>query len=202
MATAAQIKLMKARRDAAKSALMYFKKIKGVRSTNNPFAFTTDNDQNTLDGYRDDSNRSNTIMQSFEDASRTGLGNCDEKARICYASLIGNPRITGNSNVTHAESVGYDHIYVLVTDAPVQPAVNLNTLGVTAMVVDGWTEDWYFPNLSWLAAVRNGLTHGVPNPRQTYVRIQIAAHLLGPYTDSKGNAIVLPNLPYGDLQTT
>jgi hypothetical protein len=191
---------MKARRKAAESALKFFKKIKKVRSTNNPFAFTTAANQATLDAYRDAPDKSNTITQGFEDAARTGLGNCDEKARICYASLASNPRI-GGSIVTHAESVNYDHIFVLVTDAPVPPGVNLNTLGKTAMLVDGWTEDWYFPNLSVITALRNGLSNGVPNPRQTYVRIQIASHLLRGYTDPDGNPLVLDNFPEDDLDT-
>jgi hypothetical protein len=201
MASEAEIQVMKARRDAAKSALRFFKDIKGVRSTNNPFAGTTAEDQRTMNAYRRDRNRENTFAQSFEDAARTGLGNCDEKARICYASLIGNPRLQGNSIVTHAESVNYDHIYVVVSDEALEPQSNLSTLGKTVMIVDGWTEDWYFPNLSWGSAVRNGLTHGVPNPRQTYVRIQIASHLLGPYTDSEGNPLLLPSMPQGEIQT-
>jgi hypothetical protein len=182
---------------AAESALKFFKKKKKVRSTNNPFAFTTKADADRLDALRGDPDRPDTIAQTFEDAARTGLGNCDEKAKICYASLKGNPRITG-SHVTLAESINYDHVFVLVTDAPVAPSVNLNTLGETAMVVDGWTEDWYFPNLSWPSAVRHGLTHGLPNPRQTYVRIQIASHLLRSYTDPNGNPYTPDDMPLGD----
>jgi hypothetical protein len=178
VATAAQIKLMKTRRDAAKSALRFFKDIKGVRSTNNPFDFTTVEENRAFTNYR--RNNPNTITQRVEDAMRTGIGNCDQKARICLTSLMSNPLLVGNSTITLSESDNYDHVFVVVTDEPFEGLVNLRNLGKTAMIVDGWTEDWYFPNLSLGTALVNRLTY-VPNPRQIYVRIQLAAHLLQPY---------------------
>jgi hypothetical protein len=194
MPTGAQLTLMKARRDAAKSALKFFKKIKGVRSTNNPFAFTTNNDHQNLTNYR--RNNPDSVVQSFEDAVRTGLGNCDEKGRMCYAALVSNPRIHENSTVTLCEAINYDHVFVVVTDAPFANPVNLSDLDVTTMVVDGWTEDWYFPNLGVTAAILNGLAN-VPNPRQLYVRIQIRAHTFQSY----GNGNMVDLLNNGDLVT-
>ncbi len=180
MASGAEIALMKKRRDAAKSALKFFTKTRGVKSTNNPFAGTTNNDQRVLDSYRN--NNPDTITQSFEDAARTGIGNCDEKGRMCYAALVSNPMILGNSIVTLCSAINYDHVFVVVTDAPIGNPAKVSRLGKTLMVCDGWTQDWYFPNLSLITAKVNGLGY-VPNPRQIYVRIQVAAHLFKPYFD-------------------
>jgi len=178
MPTNAELALMKIRKNAARSATKFFKQVKTVRSTNNPFAFTTAADQLILNQYRN--NNPDTIVQAFHDAASTGIGNCDEKGRICYAALRSNPLILGNSHVSLVQAVNYDHVFVVVADAQVAGQINLNQLGVTAMIVDGWTEDWYFPNISFIDAKLNSLGN-TPNPRQLYVRIQIENHQFEPY---------------------
>lgn len=178
MPTPTELALMTSRRKAAHSATKFFKKIKSVRSTNNPFAFTTPTDQLTLNQYRN--NNPDTIVQAFDDAAGTGIGNCDEKGRICYAALRSNPTILQNSHVSLVEAVNYDHVFVVVADAQVAAATDLQQLGVTAMIVDGWTEDWYFPNINVITAKLNSLGN-TPNPRQLYVRIMIEKHQFQPY---------------------
>lgn len=178
MPTQQQINLMNTRKQAAKSALKFFKEKKGVRSTNNPFAFTTAANQATLDHYRD--NNPDTIVQSFEDAASTGIGNCDEKGRMCYSSLASNPMLNVGSVVTLCSAINYDHVFVVVADAAVGGATNLVQLGKTAMIVDGWTEDWYFPNLGLVDSKWNNLGN-TPNPRQLYVRNKISTHQFEAY---------------------
>lgn len=178
MPTQAQINTMNTRKNAAKSALKFFSDKKGVRSTNNPFAFTTATDQATLDHYRN--NHANTIVQAFDDAATTGIGNCDEKGRMCYASLASNPMLTAGSVVTMCSAINYDHVFVVVADAAVGGATNLVQLGLTAIIVDGWTQDWYFPNLGLIDAKWNGLGN-TPNPRQLYVRNKISTHQFQAY---------------------
>ena len=171
-----QIEVLKRRKNAAKSALRYFTDKKSVKSTNNPFAFTTDRDQDTLDDYRDDPDTENSIAQSFEDASHYGIGNCDEKGRICYASLQSNPLIASpHSYVTLLEAIDYDHVFVMVADIPITGRSQLKALPDTTMIVDGWTQDWYFPQLPWTTAKWYGFSN-IPNPRQLYVRTQIEKH--------------------------
>jgi hypothetical protein len=177
MPTPAELTLMNTRRNAARSATKFFKDIKGVKSTNNPFAHTTHADIQNLVTYR--TVGPNTIVDRFNAAATTGVGNCDEKGRICYAALTSNPLLNG-SVVTFCAAVNYDHVFVVVANAAVGAATNLAGLGLTAMIVDGWTEDWYFPNLGWLDAKMNGLGN-TPNPRQLYVRLQIEAHQLENY---------------------
>jgi hypothetical protein len=169
---------MQMRRDAAQNALRFFKEIKSVRSWNNPFDFTTAEEREIGERYRTDSPAS--VMQGFENAARTGLGNCEEKGAICYAALANNPMLLGNSSVWACGQNGnFNHAFVLVTDVRPENAFQnptlINDLDKTVMVCDGWTEDWYFPNLDPFTAVANGLAN-IANPRQMYVRNQLKAN--------------------------
>jgi hypothetical protein len=173
MVSDADIQTMKERKHGAASALKFFKDKHGVASTNNPFAFTTDADLDTLVYYRKHS--PDTIVDSFEDAARTGIGNCDEKGRMCYAALTSNPIIQRTSKVSLCRAINYDHVFVVVADQVVGNATRVGDLGLTAMIVDGWTEDWYFPNLNTFSAKWHNLGN-TPNPRQLYVRVQVERH--------------------------
>ena len=73
--TNVQIEVLQRRKNAAKSALKFFKNIKSIKSTNNPFAFTTKEDDDNLDYYRNDPDTDNSIVQSFEDAAFFQVGN-------------------------------------------------------------------------------------------------------------------------------
>jgi hypothetical protein len=168
---------MRSRKGAAQSAIKFFTGVRQVKSANNPFDMLSDAQINNFYAHRNDA--PNTIVDSFNATATSGMGNCDEKGRICYAALIGNPMLNG-SHVTLCEAVNYDHVFVIVADAAVAAPLALDTLGVTAMVVDGWTQDWYFPNLGWGAAKWNSLGN-TPNPRQLYVRMNIASHNLTNY---------------------
>ena len=187
----AQLAVLKARKAAAKSALRFFTDIKSVKSVNNPFASTTSTDLENLIGYRHDRTTYNSISQDIENAAHYQVGNCDEKARICYASLKSNPRIgagagvNGSSQVSLCTAVGYDHVFVVVSNLLVQAPMRLSALPATAMIVDGWTEDWYFPQLPWTTAKWYGLGN-TPNPRQLYVRNKIASHRFQGYGYGKG----------------
>jgi hypothetical protein len=191
-----QVDKLKRRRDAAKSALRYFSDIKSIKSTNNPFAFTGRQDQANLDAYRDDTGGSrDTIAQSFEDASHFKIGNCDEKGRIVYSSLIGNPVIAkDDAKVSLVSSIGYDHVFCIIADEAVVAPTSLNNFNDYMMIVDGWTEDWYFPNLSWTTAKWYGLAN-VPNPRQLVVRTRIKRHQFEGYGyDSENEEQRMPSL--------
>jgi hypothetical protein len=181
-----QIEVLQRRKNAAKSALKFFKNIKSIKSTNNPFAFTTKEDDDNLDYYRSDPNTDNSIVQSFEDAAFFQVGNCDEKGRICYSSLVSNPLIAPpHSYVTLIEAIDYDHVFVIVADFGVTGRSTLKALPQTTMIVDGWTEDWYFPQLSWTTAKWYGFSN-IPNPRQLYVRTQIERHDFMRYGGARG----------------
>ncbi|CAN5380336.1 hypothetical protein BH09PSE5_BH09PSE5_27330 [soil metagenome] len=175
MVTESDAALMKTRMNAARNSLKFFTDIAQVRSSNNPFNRKRVADQVTLDYYRN-ADRKDTIVSAFNDAARTHVGNCDEKARICYSSLVGNPTLTGNSVATLVSAVKYDHAFVVMDHAALPAGeVGLSMLSHTAMIIDGWTEDWYFPNLSRHDALWRGLAN-LPNPRQLWVRKAIAAH--------------------------
>lgn len=167
--------LIDKRRSAGLGALRFFKEIRTVKSANNYFASVSDTDiQNFCDRMK---GRPDSVMNSFDASASTGVGNCDEKGRMCYASLISNPLIMLNSKVSYCASIGYDHAFVVVADYEITScSIGVSDLGRTAMIVDGWTEDCYFPNLGW-----SYFSWSVPNPRQLYVRNRIRNHQLQYY---------------------
>jgi hypothetical protein len=175
------VTLMKKRKSAARSAMKFFKEKVGIKSTNNPFAGTTNLHSENLNAYR--TLNTDSIEQSFEDAARTGVGNCDEKGRICYAALLGNPILNGNSIATLVAAINYDHVFVVVDGNAVNGPTRLSGLSQTAMIVDGWTEDWYFPNLTFIEAKMNNVGHNA-NPRALYVRGKISNNRFQEYNPS------------------
>ncbi len=181
MANATQRAQMRQRKAAAKSALKFFKKIKTVRSANwalDRLQMTDQQENNFYDSRGD----WETCVDSMEGALEGGIGNCDEKGKICFLSLKSNPRLHGH-HVSLSAGLNYDHVFVIVADLPVPPGpFRIGQMGLTAMIVDGWTEDWYFPNLSVFDSKRYGLGT-FANPRQLYVRMQIARHRLEHYDE-------------------
>ena len=182
---------------SAKKALRYFKQIKSVKSPNNPFAMVSKRDQdNFYDVIRP---TMNTVVDSMDKASEHGLGNCDEKGKICYLALASDPMLRGSGSYpTLCSAIDYDHVFVVVTNFELgfDSPTNLGGLGLTAMVVDGWTEDWYFPNTDILTTKHYGFGN-TPNPRQLVVRCNIKSHNFeryfgweldpnGNYTDNQG----------------
>lgn len=182
MPTAQELAVMNVRKNAAQSAIKFFTEKKTIVSDNNPFAFTTAADTATVNAYRAQMQipGQNTIANAFDHAAASGVGRCDEKGRICYAALASNPLLAAGSPVTLIQAINYDHVFVVVADAAVAGATDVAALGLTAMIVDGWTEDWYFPNLNAFSAGWHSLGNA-PNPRQLYVRVQIQTHQFQPY---------------------
>lgn len=179
-----------ARRKAAVKALNFFKYMP-VKSANNPFAFIGDKPGKEVAARIISMNRAhhprggdiNNIAQTLEDSSRTGFGNCKEKAAIVYASIKSDPYLapqqTGQIDhyVSMVGSIGYDHAFCVIADRPVTHNMAVHQLGHRAVIVDGWTEDWYCPNLD---IVNRTLSSAItfPNPRQSWVRIRVARHHL------------------------
>ncbi len=95
---------------ASTCALKFFKDVVPVKSTNLRSSSKWHNSEadDALEFYRewhDDW----IITQIFEDAARTAVGNCSEKAAICFSSLASNSRISHNSYVTLCDLVDGDH---------------------------------------------------------------------------------------------
>lgn len=171
-----RLRELKSRIKAAKSALRFFSDIKSVRSMNNPFAFPSKEEKKRF--YATRNCAPNDVIHDFHKTATIGRGNCDEKARMCYASLATNPRLH-KCYVTICSAIDYDHVFVVISDEPIQGPTAFSNLGKNAMVVDGWTEDWYFPNISSFDTTVNGINH-VPNPRQIVVRSRTVGHLFQP----------------------
>ena len=174
--------LMRTRKECGINALRILQEVTPVRSTNYIFDFTSSTEDRTLVQLRRGIDR-RAMSRSLTVTMASRLGNCDEKAKLCLAGLIGNPRITvpNGHHCTLCRGLNYDHVFIVVTDLPIPANTQLANLGRTAMVLDGWTEDWYFPNLP---AENNGwfdeFTH-LPNLRQAWVRSNTRAANIGPY---------------------
>ncbi len=175
-----EINKMKQRNKAGKCALKFFKDVVHVKSTNLVTSSKWHNSEAdyALEFYRkwhDDW----IVTQVFEDAARTGVGNCGEKMAICHSSLASNPRISHNSFVTMCKLVHVDHVVVLVTENDIRNknSFYLRDLSKATMIVDGWTEDYYFPNLSIVNRYRFSLGK-TPNPVQLFMRSRVKRDLL------------------------
>lgn len=174
MITDAQLKIMRLRKNAAINTLRFFKKIVAVKSSNtfNHFNRSTNDENQRLSRYR--LNHPFSVIGRAEYATLNGVGNCGEKMAICYSSLSRNPTISNNSSVTMCSTFCGDHGIVLISDNTIGNCqlVSLNKLNKMTMIVDGWTEDWYFPNLDLITTYTNNIGN-IPNPWQLSIRNKV-----------------------------
>ncbi len=168
----AEIRKLQDRKHAATSALKFFKDIVPVKNANivNPFASIT-----TLDDKNYQRTTNCSVIQLFENAARTRVGNCSEKVAICYAALLRNPIIIRHSYVTICHSHAFNYEFIMIYDK--NPTLNHRQLSVkdfdyTAMIVDPWSNDWYFPNLDTMRAFTNNLVN-IANIFQARSRFQV-----------------------------
>ena len=107
---------------AGESALKFFKGMVQVKSTTllTSGHWRNYKDQDVINFYREGWIEEGGVTQVFEDAARTGLGNCFEKAAICFSSLAVNPRILHNSFITMCRLVHGDHVLALVTEQDIR----------------------------------------------------------------------------------
>lgn len=185
MITETERDIMKIRKHAAINTLSFFKKKVHVRSTNlmNPFECVTKNEFNDLNEFRDNQS-SFSLHNSMAYATRTGIGNCEEKASICYMSLKSNPTLLFNSFFSICQVHGGDHGFIIINDTPLKNrhAFYMHQLRKTTMILDGWTEDWSFPNLDLKDSLEHHLTN-FPNPHQFSTRRKIKRSLLVCYSE-------------------
>ncbi|MCK5818610.1 MAG: hypothetical protein KAH18_05020 [Psychromonas sp.] len=179
MLTSAERNIMKIRKHAAINTLSFFKKIVHVRSSNaiNPFKCLTRNEYRALKKFRE--SHPFSIHDSMVYTTRTGIGNCGEKASVCYTSLMSNPTLLFDSSLIICEIHGGDHGVVVINDVPLKTnnLFYMRHLRKTTMVVDGWSEDWYFPNLDLKDSLANHLAN-FPNPLQLAKRHKIKSSIL------------------------
>ncbi len=173
-----EILTMQNRQFAAESALRYFKEVKSVNSPNIPDKVCelypqhergSNWDHLIVDQYREKYPLS--IMRAIFCSLKTGTGRCFEKASICYSSIACNPRIITNSSVIICDLIDYDHTFILITGKFIKNLFykTLKDLSVCTMVLDAWTEDWYFPNLDSITEYRYNLRH-IADPWQEEIR--------------------------------
>lgn len=185
--------ILKERKNSAKLVISKLRPL-NIRSTNNPFDRVSKREVEAFSNAR-----SNGLQDLYTVEKRTRamhIGNCDEKGKVCLVMLMALQKIGDLSRSDHkinfcksffydgitGLNYGYDHIYIIISDpGPFTPR-SLDQFGETAVVVDGWTEDWYFPNIGFSNRENISLNlASIPNPRQKYVRDKIGKHIITPY---------------------
>ena len=134
------------RKTAALSALKFFTDIKSIRSSYFSGSSAIE-DARIIQEYRH--NNPPSVIRSFADAARTGVGDCREYVSIVYASLHSNPRIYDNSAVMMC-SLRHNYGVIVVTNKSCAKhgwRFNVSELSIDTMIVDAWHHDWYFPNV-------------------------------------------------------
>ncbi len=168
-------KVLKRRVKIGKKCLLFLSHIMQIKSTNKFWIGTTVAERLQL--INDRNNPLNaTIIGQVNLTGTSKMGNCGEKAELCYFCAQNATSFTEKCYLIHCTN--YDHAFVIVTsNAIYQPddTFSLSDLEKLALVVDGWTEDWYFPNLGWLETVRYIGKDMVPTPEQFVVRKRTAA---------------------------
>ncbi|MGD1924403.1 MAG: hypothetical protein ACFB03_09450 [Paracoccaceae bacterium] len=187
MLTATEREICETRKEAAKSALLFFKG-KHIKSANNPFHWVGNRSGrqaawNTINNYRTNDSHLASVAQTVENVSATGVGNCEDKAVVLYFNLHQNVRLSiseHHHNVQIVGSVGWDHSFVIISDVDIQPRqpVDCYDLGKTCCIVDGWTEDWHFPNMS-LNELNDNHLRSSCWIRQAWAREKIRRHKIG-----------------------
>lgn len=146
------------RKNAAKIAIDTLRPLK-VRSTNNPFDHISKKKVQAFEFVRIYGPQD---LYAVEQRTRDShIGNCDEKGKVCLVALMKLQEEGSLSRAGHkinfcksfyydgitAQYYGYDHVYIIISDPGDFIPTSLKGFGKTAIVVDGWTEDWYFPNI-------------------------------------------------------
>jgi hypothetical protein len=108
-------------------------------------------------------------------AANSRVGNCGERGRVFGAFAF-------NHNLAPADHIyivntqtninnGWDHQFAVLTDAVlnINAVYPLAQLGPAGVILDGWTEDWSFPNVGKLDTIWYDCWRA-PNPFTLWVR--------------------------------
>ncbi len=160
-----------------------------------------------FDGHCPDEDKhgaGNSIASTALAIMYTRMGCCSDKNQLAYALFRQNPNIVDSKiiNNTHtmllAYSVGYDHAFTIITSKPYpnehfdwSTTFSWRDLGKDCLVLDGWREDWYFPNLSQIEKLSLGVKHIKPNPQTIFVRQQVKSRRVG-FNSADEGAIWIP----------
>lgn len=150
--------------------------------------------------FRDDPNNGfNTIEQAVRKIRRIGVGNCEEKAFICLEPLVKDPTLRFNKNRhfinlctsgvydSYGEHVeGVDHVFIVISDNKITSKTSIFNLGGSAIIIDGWTEDWYFPNLNHQDIEKYSLKNKKSDTdEQKYIRSLVMSGFVYPFMDEE-----------------
>ncbi|MGL4553473.1 MAG: hypothetical protein ACRC33_20090, partial [Gemmataceae bacterium] len=149
----------------------------GIRSSNKPW--NKDKEQRGQDlGVQ----RATNNQQYWDDfggyasvIAQSKLGNCWERGTVFAYFASQSPDI-GKSHLYRVEAArdGADHVWAVLTtgELTLGSTCHLSDLGKSGVVLDGWTEDWWFPNVGPLDTIAQNCWRG-GNPFQLFMRAKI-----------------------------
>ena len=177
--TLEEIQKMMSRKHAAQNVLKFFKEIKSI--TNPDLRSGQDYEDPDASAMLNSSGNMSqwVVTQSAAEEARVGIENGCEKMSICYTSLASNPMLTDNSSVIMFHPGTSDYPCLLITDKDIgnKDPFYMRELSNTTIVVDVWSDDWYFPNLSAYDTFINHLVN-LPDPLQYILRRKIKEEIL------------------------
>ena len=94
-------------------------------------------------------NYHNFKEQSEEIILVTKLGNCWEKGTVYAYYALQHANIAPSNAYRCTGTNGCDHVWCVLTTNTLIQGNNYTfaDIGLTGVVLDGWTEDWWFPNV-------------------------------------------------------
>ena len=97
-----------------------------------------------------------------ESLCRRKAGNCHEKAFFCLSLLetyyhVDSGRVPNAYAAMYCTNPTYDHVFVCIADSPtaLRDHIELRDLGDKGVILDGWVEDFYFPNSLHFSKLHN-----------------------------------------------
>jgi hypothetical protein len=166
-----------ARMNFAKTCVKFLKEKCVIKSTNKPFSrWTVSAREATELTFLQHRNRTTPLVDTYISTLDSKLGNCNEKSIVCYVVLKTKPlSLTEGHHVSLVElyGAGEDHVFIIISDIPIKEhyVVDIKALDKCTIIIDAWTEDWFFPNMTFIE--RYGLGIPAPDVMQLIMRNKI-----------------------------
>lgn len=173
------VKQLRINKGIAEDALEQLSEL-GMRSWNKPWNLNAEERRLNLQiqrnvgnalGYWGDLEK----QAQFIKATGQRLGNCWERATLYADFAARDPRtMKYELAIYRAKIVGWDHVIAILAkhkSLPMGVQMAIKNFEDTAVILDGWTEDWYFPNLNLQTAIRYGVWR-LPSPFAAVVRVK------------------------------
>ena len=108
-------------------------------------------------------------LSNIPSCTSASMHSCQQMAIDCHAFLSKEKEIsaTGHIERLHGMHNLYHHVITIITDKKLldQSNIKIEALGETAIVIEGCTADWWFPNLSDELAKKHHVSNEASSPQ-------------------------------------